>query len=177
MMYTAHMPKIIKKCATCFEQFNATCGAARFCSDACHFSSSVTKQEGCWLWNGALDKDGYGSAKLRGRRAEKAQRLSYRLHNGPVAADDLVCHSCDNPQCVNPGHLFLGTPLDNKTDCVSKGRHVKGDELYWKAKLTPAQVIAIRTDKRSSYIVCREYGVTPTSIQLIRKRTTWKHIP
>lgn len=177
MMYTAHMPKIIKKCATCSDEFNATCGAARFCSDVCHFASNVNKTNGCWLWIGALDKDGYGTAKLRGRRVEKAHRLSYRIANCGIDQTKQVCHSCDNPQCVNPAHLFLGSALDNKADCVSKGRHVKGDELYWKAKLTPSQVIAIRGDQRSSTIISREYGVSAVSVQLIRRRATWKHIP
>lgn len=89
----------------------------------------------------------------------------------------MVCHSCDNPQCVNPAHLFVGTALENKTDCVSKGRHVHGEQLYWKAKLSPAEVVKIRKDKRPSRIVGDEYGVTGVTVQLIRKRSIWKHVP
>ena len=89
----------------------------------------------------------------------------------------MVCHSCDNPQCVNPAHLFLGTALDNKTDCVAKGRHIRGTGLYWKAKLTPSQVIAIRQDKRPSRVVGAEYGVSDVNVQMIRRRAIWKHIP
>jgi hypothetical protein len=170
------MAKIIKQCATCALPFNATTGAARFCSDICHFNASVAKTDTCWMWIGCTDKDGYGYAKLRGRRVEKAHRLSFRLH---VGSPDglLVCHSCDNPACVNPAHLFLGTALDNKSDCVSKGRHVHGTQLYWKAKLTPSDVVEIRRDKRPSRIVGAEYGVTDVTVQLIRKRAIWKHVP
>lgn len=88
----------------------------------------------------------------------------------------MVCHSCDNPSCCNPEHLFLGTALDNKTDCVSKGRHVKGRSVYWKAKLTEADVIAIRADRGTSYDVAEQYGVSAVNVQKIRKRNTWKHI-
>lgn len=170
------MAKIVKKCATCGLSFNATTGVAKYCSDACHFGANVRKTETCWIWTGSTDKDGYGVAKLRGRRVEKAHRLSFRLHNGD-AAGMLVCHTCDNPQCVNPAHLFIGTALDNKSDCVSKGRHVCGTRLYWKAKLSPSDVVEIRRDKRPSRIVGAEYGVTDVTVQLIRKRAIWKHIP
>jgi hypothetical protein len=170
------MQKIIKKCAACRLPFSATTGAAKFCSDACHFSANVTKTEACWIWKGSTDKDGYGVAKLRGRRVEKAHRLSFRLHSGD-AEGLMVCHTCDNPRCVNPAHLFAGTALDNKSDCVSKGRHVHGSQLYWKAKLKPTDVVAIRKDNRPSRIVGAEYGVTSVTIQLIRKRAIWKHIP
>lgn len=175
-MYNSSMRKIIKNCSICHSPFGATCGVAKFCSDDCQFLANVEKTDACWLWKGALDKDGYGSAKLRGRRAEKAHRLSYRLRHGDTPRDMHVCHSCDNPRCVNPDHLFLGDAKANKADCVSKGRHIKGTDLYWKAKLTPEQVRAIRADQRPSRAVAHEYGVSDVNVQLIRKRAIWKHI-
>lgn len=88
----------------------------------------------------------------------------------------MVCHSCDNPSCCNPEHLFLGTALDNKADCVSKGRHVKGSSVFWKAKLTEDDVLTIRADNRTSYAVAEQYGVSATLVQQIRKRNVWKHV-
>jgi hypothetical protein len=88
----------------------------------------------------------------------------------------MVCHRCDNPRCCNPDHLFLGSAKDNKADCVAKGRHVKGEGLYWKAKLTENDVRAIRGDSRTSYEVAYQYGVSAVLIQQIRKRNVWTHI-
>lgn len=108
---------------------------------------------------------------------EKAHRLAHRLHIGEIPAGMMVCHSCDNPSCCNPEHLFLGSALDNKTDCVAKGRHVKGDGLYWKAKLSEDDVRSIRQQgKRTSHDVAEQYGVSAVLIQQIRKGKVWKHI-
>jgi len=90
-----------------------------------------------------------------------------------------VCHTCDNPECANPDHLFAGTTQDNKDDCMAKGRHVKGTELWWKNKLSEADVIAIRKAQGSgltSYQIADKYGVTATNVQLIWKRRIWKHL-
>jgi len=90
-----------------------------------------------------------------------------------------VCHTCDNPECANPDHLFAGTTQDNKDDCMAKGRHVKGTELWWKNKLSEADVIAIRKAQGgglTSYQIADKYGVTATNVQLIWKRRIWKHL-
>ena len=76
---------------------------------------------GCWLWDGAAGHHGYGQMRVHGR-AVYAHRLSYELHNGPITGGLHVCHRCDVPGCVNPAHLFLGTPKDNCDDKIRKGR-------------------------------------------------------
>lgn len=86
-----------------------------------YFLSKVTKTDSCWLWNDSLDRDGYGDVRIADVRF-KAHRASYFLFVGDFEDDKFVCHHCDNPQCVNPDHLFLGTHLDNERDKDLKGR-------------------------------------------------------
>jgi hypothetical protein len=83
----------------------------------------------CWLWRAGKDRDGYGTFQAFGR-GHRAHRFSYRIYVGKLRKDLLVCHSCDNTSCVNPNHLFVGTQLDNKQDCIRKGRHSHGDK-HW----------------------------------------------
>lgn len=79
---------------------------------------------GCWLWTGAYSDGGYGllDAKIAGRRETRAHRVSYHAFVGPIPVGLFICHRCDVPCCVNPDHLFLGTPLDNTRDMIRKGR-------------------------------------------------------
>jgi hypothetical protein len=76
----------------------------------------------CWEWTAGRDSSGYGNFKLNGKTIT-ASRLSWIIKNGPILNSCVVCHSCDNPPCINPGHLFLGTVLDNSIDMVKKNRH------------------------------------------------------
>ena len=75
----------------------------------------------CWEWKSASVRGGYGQISVNGKRAI-ASRMSWELHNGKIPNGMFVCHHCDNPPCVNPGHLFLGTNFDNALDRTQKGR-------------------------------------------------------
>lgn len=87
------------------------------------FMVKVSMQaSGCWLWTGAHNEEGYGTFALDGYKVLRAHRVSWILHRGPIPNGLCVCHHCDTPACVNPGHLFLGTKRDNARDRDAKGR-------------------------------------------------------
>ena len=95
------------------------------------FMQSVTKSEtGCWISSWAKDRGGYPITKL-GKHCIRANRLAYMHFIGPLANDKLACHHCDTPACINPEHLFEGTPQQNSTDMVSKKRQANG-ATHWR---------------------------------------------
>ena len=142
------------------------------------FWSKVEKTDGCWNWTSAKHVKGYGLFKVNNRQI-RAHRLSYEMHFGPIFEGILVLHECDNPGCVNPKHLFLGTNADNMADKVAKGRQAhyghRGDD-HPTAKLTVAQVLAIRAASGTHREVSHEFGVSRKQIEDIRARRAWKYI-
>jgi len=104
-----------------------------------------------------------------------AHRIAYEQTVGPIPDGLIVCHRCDNPACVNPEHLFLGTHKDNAQDKVAKGRHPIGEGAP-AAKLTERDVVAIRRDPRSHVEVAEAYGMSDWTIKDIRNRRIWRHI-
>lgn len=89
------------------------------------FAGKHTKGSGCWEWTGQIGKRGYGMLSVPrryGTRNQYAHRVSWLLHHGPIPEGLSVLHRCDNPKCIRPDHLFLGTQGTNVRDCVAKGR-------------------------------------------------------
>jgi hypothetical protein len=81
------------------------------------------KGEGCWLWQGRRDRDGYGSLEAFGLRHARAHRVAWQITNGPIPEGMVLCHRCDNPSCVRPDHLFVASQKENIRDSLAKGRH------------------------------------------------------
>jgi hypothetical protein len=98
-------------------------------------------------------------------------KLSYELHHGAVPDGFVVMHKCDNPKCVNPAHLMLGTPADNTADMMAKGRYRTRHNV-----LDAQKVRAIRAADMSARELAEKYGCTVRTIQSVRLRETWKHV-
>lgn len=89
------------------------------------FPHIIVSPAGCWEWQRSKDNVGYGTFKDVTRKTHKLHRLMYQLYKGSIPEGMLVCHTCDNPACCNPDHLWVGTQKDNIRDCVVKGRRTK----------------------------------------------------
>jgi hypothetical protein len=120
--------KNIKKieCKHCGKEFDRMNMNQLFCSDKCRFFAKVIKTESCWIWTSTKNRKGYGTIKW-GPKDKKAHRVSYLIHKGDIPDGKIIMHSCDNPSCVNPDHLKIGTDQENISDCVSKDRNCKGE--------------------------------------------------
>lgn len=138
------------------------------------FWENVGKSDGCWLWTGAIGSGGYG--RFLG---EAAHRWSYEQAYGPIPDGLWVLHRCDNPPCVRPDHLFLGTHQDNMDDMEQKGRQAMG-ERHGCARLAPEQVQAIRSRYAVGGVsygsLAKEYDVSKATIGHIVSGRLWKHL-
>lgn len=132
--------------------------------------------EGCWTWNGDSYPKGYGRLKIDGK-GKRAHRISYELFCGPIPDGLHVLHKCDNPACVRPDHLWVGTNKDNIRDKVKKGRqaHNRGVN-HGRAKLTPKQVMKIRQDRRTCAAIAADYQISETHAWQIKARKCWAHL-
>jgi hypothetical protein len=125
----------------------------------------------CIEWTGPLDGKGYGKQRIQGRLVG-SHRLAFAAAHGPIPVGLDVLHRCDNPPCVNPDHLFLGTAADNARDMVAKGRQRNGRS----ARLTVAAVCEIRAlgTTESASVLARRFGVSARSIYRVRWGRTWR---
>lgn len=145
--------------------------------DIKRFWSKVDMADGCWEWVAGKTPRGYGKFRLLDGHIG-AHRYCWEITNGPIPDGLFVCHRCDNPPCVNPEHLFLGTSQDNIDDMVEKGRSLHGERNH-AAKLTPKQVNEIRrrfAPGDTYAAVGREYGVSYGTISRIINGKAWTHI-
>lgn len=141
------------------------------------FEEKFAKGNGCWDWTGFKNSVGYGYFRLNGK-SKLAHRVSWEIHVGEIPNGLCVLHKCDNPKCVNPLHLFLGTNQDNINDKVAKNRQSKlKGEVHGMSKLTEKQVVEIRNIVGlSQRKIATIYGVHQTLIGLILRGENWRHI-
>jgi hypothetical protein len=159
------------------------------------FWERVQRTDGCWLWTGNTSGRGYGVLRAGEPRAHprSAHRLSWELHYGPIPEGLFVCHHCDNPPCVRPDHLFLGSQLENIADMMSKGRHAPAESTRHpgsengRAKITEEEARAIcvayaaiprkqRARRGDLSSLARRYGLTTTMVLNIVRGSNWGHV-
>lgn len=134
----------------------------------------------CWPWTGRRDHNGYGRFDWE-RRPQLAHRLSFELSIGPVPDCMCVCHSCDNPQCCNPWHLWLGDDKDNMADMAKKGRASRNGkdrhgDTHPSSIINSSDAIAIYCSDENVKTLAERYGITPQAIYLIKKGKNWRHV-
>lgn len=161
--------------------------ARRFCSKGCAMAYARTDrwpsrsaqalirertiidpETGCWNWQGRKTR-GYGRLGFGGEKNLLASRFAYEAFVAVPPKHLNVCHRCDNPSCVNPDHLFVGTQADNVADMFAKRRDGKSG-----AKLSADEIAAIRSSSEQQSALARRYGVVPTTISNIRKGVSWQ---
>lgn len=140
------------------------------------FDKFVQKTDGCWIWTGFLDKAGYGQINRGNNRCIFAHRAAYVLHTLKEIPEGLeVCHHCDNPRCVRPDHLFLGTQADNMADCANKKRHARG-ESHYTAKVnweTVRKIRELNAIGRSHQSIADEFGLKRRHVCKIANGKIW----
>lgn len=156
------------------------------------FWAKVHKTPHCWEWVGGLTSQGYGMCPWRGvpgKPRQTAHRFSWELHNGPIPQGLCVLHRCDNPACVRPDHLFVGTMADNNADMHAKGRAVKGGtysragyqrgERNRASRLTATKALALRRDRARGMFfreLATKYGISTSQAWRVAKAENWKHL-
>lgn len=147
-------------------------------SDSKRLWENVRKMDSCWVWTGARTKDGYGKMKAIDK-VYSVHRLSWMIHKGKIPAGMNVLHRCDNPPCINPDHLWIGTTKDNVADKVAKKRHGFGMGNP-PAKLNDSQVLEIREVYSKSHpsisSTARKYKISRCVIYGIINGKLWRHL-
>jgi hypothetical protein len=135
----------------------------------------------CWEWQRALRSDGYARFNFKTTRPTKCalvHRISYALAHGSAPAGRLICHRCDNRKCVNPAHLYCGSPSDNNRDRAERDRmNLPRGEQHPNTKFDVWDIICIRADPRKNPAIAQDYGCGRTTISAIKRRQNWGHVP
>lgn len=143
------------------------------------WSRVVKTGAGCWEWAGNRSALGYGIVTVQHSTRLRAHRVAWELANGPIPDGVAVCHRCDNPPCINPDHLFLGTHADNMRDMVGKARQPHGARNA-RAKLTADQVAELRAARARGEplaSLASRFGLTKSGACHVAKGRAWKHAP
>jgi len=150
------------------------------------FEKNVIRQEGCWGWKGSVAKGGYPVMTCRKACGpDRGHRASWVLFKGEIPLGLFVCHSCDNPICTNPDHLWIGTHKENNDDKMKKGRQgiikppYKSGSQNGASKLNEEQVMEIKkliSMGNSCYSLGKKYGVSKQTILRIKNERNWKHV-
>lgn len=152
-------------CSRHYQRFNKTGDPMGFRTPVLEsrFWAKVDKRgtDECWEWQGYRKRFGYGQFSHGGNRVGSAHVYSYELHNGPVPTGMSVLHSCDNPPCVNPAHLSVGTQAENMGQMA--------DRLRWPRKLTDAQMIEIRDSPEVQKVLARRFGISQAYVSVIKR--------
>jgi predicted XRE-type DNA-binding protein len=145
-----------------------------------HEKYRKNKDSGCWEWTASLAGKGYGQLKLTGQRKQVyAHRVSFEIFKGEVPKDKYILHKCDNPKCVNPDHLSIGSQKDNMQDMKNKGRSTYG-ERNSKSILTEVEVITIldllKKGELSQEKIANMFGVQQMEISRIKRGLRWGYL-
>jgi hypothetical protein len=183
----------VRYCAYCSRPFfdERPSKKQKYCGSACYHRATekplaqklwgkVLKTPKCWVFTGRRNTHGYGRLVISaGRRGPEiyTHRLSWELHFGPIPDDKHVLHRCDNPPCVRPEHLYLGTDEDNRRDAVERGRIAHGVR-HWHARLNLEAVLAIRKAAGSmTYAqIAPQWGIRVATVGKIVRRELWRHV-
>lgn len=190
-----------KICANCGEKFYRDkrntwdyWGRAKFCSRSCFgcfdgkrkiqarepieaaFWAKVIRRsdDECWGWLGIHDKDGYPILPYAGKM-HRGNRLALQIDGREIGVGLYACHRCGNSSCLNPHHIYAGTPKQNSYDKRAHGTHLDGERAHF-AKITARDVKLIRADRRTNVSIARDYSLSPSNISHIKSRKTWKDV-
>ena len=150
------------------------------------FEKHVIRQEGCWSWKGPIAKGGYPVMSCRREiGSDRGHKASWIIHKGSIPKGMHICHSCDNPICTNPDHLWIGTYKQNNDDKIAKGRGKCGPLPIMKGSANPSaklnedkvkEIKLLIIKGSSSYSIAKDYNVSKKTIAQIKNGNNWKHV-
>jgi hypothetical protein len=143
------------------------------------FTNKITKTDTCWTWTGAIYRGGYGHfrRKVDGKwKMYKTHRYSYEYYHGPIPEGKIILHSCDNPACVNPNHLSVGTHKENTGQCIARGRKVFGINPNHRSHSQLCYAIReyhISNPSLTGRAVAKQFNTSPAQVSRILNNKIW----